>query len=113
MQSASKRRSSVDSLGFLEADVGIDSNHRLGSYRSMHSSCSFTVEKCFTAGSLSLREAIPSEFSAVQIELSKTKLKEIRHWGVNCFVNALPWFYSTIYEPVRLKAPPKKRRAAK
>ncbi|KAK3232384.1 hypothetical protein Dsin_004265 [Dipteronia sinensis] len=31
MQSASKGRSSVDSLGFLEADVGIDSNHRLGS----------------------------------------------------------------------------------
>ncbi|KAK2652146.1 hypothetical protein Ddye_012002 [Dipteronia dyeriana] len=40
---------------------------------SMHSSGSFTVEKCFTAGSLSLREAIASELSAVQIELSKTK----------------------------------------
>ncbi|KAK3198178.1 hypothetical protein Dsin_021593 [Dipteronia sinensis] len=31
MQSASKRRSSIDSLGFLEADVGIDSIRRLGS----------------------------------------------------------------------------------
>ncbi|KAL5755452.1 hypothetical protein ACOSQ2_020198 [Xanthoceras sorbifolium] len=40
---------------------------------SMHSSGSFTVERCFTAGSLSLREAIASELLAVQTELSKTK----------------------------------------
>lgn len=39
----------------------------------MHSSGSFTVEKCFNAGSLSLKEAIASELSAVRNELSKTK----------------------------------------
>lgn len=40
---------------------------------SMHSSGSFTVEKCFTVGNLSLREAIVTELVAVQSELSKTK----------------------------------------
>ncbi|XVF27153.1 hypothetical protein REPUB_Repub14bG0082100 [Reevesia pubescens] len=40
---------------------------------AMHPSGSFTVERCFNAGSLSLREAIASELLAVQAELSKTK----------------------------------------
>ncbi|KAG4199356.1 hypothetical protein ERO13_A05G141800v2 [Gossypium hirsutum] len=34
---------------------------------------SFTVERCFNAGNLSLREAIASELLAVRTELSKTK----------------------------------------
>ncbi|CAN6455532.1 unnamed protein product [Victoria cruziana] len=37
------------------------------------SSGSFTVEKCFTYGSMSLKELIVSELTSVQIELSKTK----------------------------------------
>ncbi|KAK9231862.1 hypothetical protein WN943_022102 [Citrus x changshan-huyou] len=40
---------------------------------SVHPSGSFTVERCFTAGSLSLRETIASELSAVRNALSKTK----------------------------------------
>ncbi|XP_050285105.1 pumilio homolog 23 isoform X2 [Quercus robur] len=40
---------------------------------SMQSSGSFTVEKCFTASNMSLREAIVSELVTVQSELSKTK----------------------------------------
>lgn len=40
---------------------------------SVHPSGSFTVERCFTASSLSLRETIASELSAVRNELSKTK----------------------------------------
>lgn len=40
---------------------------------SVHSSGSFTVEKCFNISSVSLREAIVSEMLAVQTELSKTK----------------------------------------
>jgi nucleolar protein 9 len=39
----------------------------------MRSSGSFTVEKCFNASNMSLREAIVSELVAVQSELSKTK----------------------------------------
>ncbi|KAK0598080.1 hypothetical protein LWI29_031490 [Acer saccharum] len=65
---------------FLSSNASGKQKHRLvvklrGHFGelSMHSSGSFTVEKCFTAGSLSLREAIASELSAVQIELSKTK----------------------------------------
>ncbi|XP_027349858.1 pumilio homolog 23 [Abrus precatorius] len=40
---------------------------------ALHSSGAFTIEKCFTASNLSLREAIVSEMLAVQSELSKTK----------------------------------------
>ncbi|OMO66008.1 hypothetical protein COLO4_30871 [Corchorus olitorius] len=40
---------------------------------AMHPSGSFTVEKCFHAGSLSLREGIAFELLAVRAELSKTK----------------------------------------
>ncbi|CAL5439362.1 unnamed protein product [Camellia sinensis] len=40
---------------------------------ALHLSGSFTVEKCFIAGNLSLREAIVSELLEVQTELSKTK----------------------------------------
>ena len=40
---------------------------------AMHASGSFTVERCFNAGSLSLWEAIASELLAVRTELSKTK----------------------------------------
>lgn len=40
---------------------------------SIHPSGSFTVERCFSASSLSLRETIASELSAVRNELSKTK----------------------------------------
>lgn len=40
---------------------------------ALHPSGSFTVEKCFIAGNLSLREAIVSELLEVQTELSKTK----------------------------------------
>lgn len=39
----------------------------------MNLSGSFTVERCFNAGNLSLREAIASELLAVRTELSKTK----------------------------------------
>ncbi|XP_065867815.1 pumilio homolog 23 [Euphorbia lathyris] len=40
---------------------------------AMNSSGSFTIEKCFTACNLSLRESIASDLLAVQTELSKTK----------------------------------------
>lgn len=40
---------------------------------AMHSSGSFTVEKCFNSSDVPLREAIVSELLAVQKELSKTK----------------------------------------
>ncbi|XP_074268283.1 pumilio homolog 23 isoform X2 [Silene latifolia] len=40
---------------------------------AMHPSGSFTVEKCFNAGNISLKEAIVSELFAVQKELSKTR----------------------------------------
>ncbi|KAJ7963364.1 pumilio-like 23 [Quillaja saponaria] len=40
---------------------------------SLHSSGSFTIEKCFTASNLSLREAIVSELLALRSELSRTK----------------------------------------
>ncbi|KAK2969997.1 hypothetical protein RJ640_008337 [Escallonia rubra] len=40
---------------------------------SVHQSGSFTVEKCFNVGNVSLREAIVSELLDVQTELSKTK----------------------------------------
>jgi nucleolar protein 9 len=40
---------------------------------AMHSSGSFTVEKCFSASNLSLREAIASDLLSVQSELPKTK----------------------------------------
>ncbi|CAJ1976064.1 unnamed protein product [Sphenostylis stenocarpa] len=40
---------------------------------ALHSSGAFTVEKCFTASNLSLREAIVSEVLAVRSDLSKTK----------------------------------------
>ncbi|KAF5732078.1 pumilio 23 [Tripterygium wilfordii] len=40
---------------------------------ALHPPSSFTVEKCFTAGSLSLREAIVSELLPVQTDLAKTK----------------------------------------
>lgn len=39
----------------------------------MHPSGSFTVEKCFTACNVSLRETIMHELLAVRTELSKTK----------------------------------------
>jgi nucleolar protein 9 len=39
----------------------------------MHSSGSFTVEKCFSASNLSLREAIASDLLSVQSDLPKTK----------------------------------------
>ncbi|KAJ1390770.1 Armadillo-type fold [Sesbania bispinosa] len=39
---------------------------------ALHSSGAFTIEKCFTACNLSLREAIVSEMLAVRSELSKT-----------------------------------------
>ncbi|PKU60664.1 pumilio homolog 23 isoform X1 [Dendrobium catenatum] len=40
---------------------------------SLHSSGSFTVEKCFTASNISMREAIAAELLNVQPELSMTK----------------------------------------
>lgn len=40
---------------------------------SVNPSGSFTVEKCFAASVLSLREAIVSELSSIETELSKTK----------------------------------------
>lgn len=40
---------------------------------SVHSSGSFTVEKCFNVSNLSLRESIVSELVPLQAELSKTK----------------------------------------
>ncbi|KAJ8774247.1 hypothetical protein K2173_009678 [Erythroxylum novogranatense] len=40
---------------------------------AMHSSGSFTVEKCFAASNASLREDIASDLLAVKLELSKTK----------------------------------------
>ncbi|KAJ9691808.1 hypothetical protein PVL29_011094 [Vitis rotundifolia] len=40
---------------------------------AMHPSGSFTVEKCFTASNVSLRETIMHELLAVRTELSKTK----------------------------------------
>ncbi|XWS18762.1 hypothetical protein CRYUN_Cryun32bG0072600 [Craigia yunnanensis] len=40
---------------------------------AMHLSGSFTVERCFNAGSLSIKEAIASELLDLRTELSKTK----------------------------------------
>jgi len=40
---------------------------------ALNSSGAFTIEKCFTASNLSLREAIVSEVLAVRSDLSKTK----------------------------------------
>ncbi|PHU15151.1 Pumilio -like protein 23 [Capsicum chinense] len=40
---------------------------------SVHPFGSFTVEKCFTASNLNLRETIVSEMLPLQAELSKTK----------------------------------------
>ncbi|KAH0433073.1 hypothetical protein IEQ34_027088 [Dendrobium chrysotoxum] len=40
---------------------------------SLHPSGSFTVEKCFTASNISMREAIAAELLNVQPELSMTK----------------------------------------
>ncbi|KAK7338199.1 hypothetical protein VNO77_18801 [Canavalia gladiata] len=40
---------------------------------ALHPSGAFTIEKCFTASNLSLRESIVSELLTVQSELSKTK----------------------------------------
>ncbi|KAF4379400.1 hypothetical protein G4B88_024848 [Cannabis sativa] len=40
---------------------------------SMNLSGSFTVEKCFATGNMSLQEAIVSELSAIRSELSKTR----------------------------------------
>ncbi|ONK65403.1 uncharacterized protein A4U43_C07F36740 [Asparagus officinalis] len=40
---------------------------------AMHPSSSFTVEKCFTASDVPLKETIASELVAVQSDLSKTK----------------------------------------
>lgn len=65
---------------FLASDASTKQKRRLvvklrGHFTelAMHPSGSFTVERCFSAGSLSLREDIASELLAVQNELSKTK----------------------------------------
>ncbi|XP_058007559.1 pumilio homolog 23 isoform X2 [Hevea brasiliensis] len=65
---------------FLSSNASGKQKHRLimklrGHFGelAMHSSGSFTIEKCFTASSVSLREAIASDLLAVQPELSKTK----------------------------------------
>ncbi|XVF86992.1 hypothetical protein PTKIN_Ptkin18bG0084900 [Pterospermum kingtungense] len=65
---------------FLASDASTKQKRRLvvklrGHFAelAMHPSGSFTVERCFDAGSLSLREAIASELLAVRNELSKTK----------------------------------------
>lgn len=39
----------------------------------MHSSASFTVEKCFNASDVPLREVIVTDLLGVQKELSKTR----------------------------------------
>lgn len=65
---------------FLDSDASGKQKHRLinklrGHFGelAMHSSGSFTVEKCFSASNLSLREAIASDLLSVQSELPKTK----------------------------------------
>ncbi|KAJ7003350.1 pumilio [Populus alba x Populus x berolinensis] len=65
---------------FLDSDASGKQKHRLinklrGHFGelAMHSSGSFTVEKCFSASNLSLREAIASDLLSVQNELPKTK----------------------------------------
>ncbi|XP_062087956.1 pumilio homolog 23 isoform X2 [Humulus lupulus] len=65
---------------FLSSNVSAKLKRRLiaklrGHYGelSMNLSGSFTVEKCFTTGNMSLQEAIVSELSAIRSELSKTK----------------------------------------
>lgn len=65
---------------FLDSDASGKQKHRLinklrGHFGelAMHSSSSFTVEKCFSASNLSLREAIASDLLSVQSELPKTK----------------------------------------
>lgn len=65
---------------FLDSDAPGKQKHRLinklrGHFGelAMHSSSSFTVEKCFSASNLSLREAIASDLLSVQSELPKTK----------------------------------------
>ncbi|KAG8656567.1 hypothetical protein MANES_04G151100v8 [Manihot esculenta] len=65
---------------FLSSNASGKQKHRLimklrGHFGelAMHSSGSFTIEKCFTASNVSLREAIASDLLEVQTELSKTK----------------------------------------
>lgn len=65
---------------FLDSDASGKQKHRLinklrGHFGelAMHSSGSFTVEKCFSASNLSLREAIASDLLSVQSDLPKTK----------------------------------------
>ncbi|KAJ6389285.1 hypothetical protein OIU77_027596 [Salix suchowensis] len=65
---------------FLDSNASGKLKHRLinklrGHFGelAMHSSGSFTVEKCFNASNLSLREAIASDLLSVQSELPKTK----------------------------------------
>ncbi|XVE88546.1 hypothetical protein DITRI_Ditri19aG0077900 [Diplodiscus trichospermus] len=65
---------------FLASDASTKQKRRLvvklrGHFGDLavHPSGSFTVERCFNAGSLSIRESIASELLAVRTELSKTK----------------------------------------
>ncbi|XP_058004071.1 pumilio homolog 23 [Hevea brasiliensis] len=56
---------------------------------STHSSSSFTIEKCFNASNVSLREAIASNLLAVQTELSMTMQGPclLRKLDINRFAN--------------------------
>ncbi|KAF3776392.1 Pumilio-like protein 23 [Nymphaea thermarum] len=66
---------------FISSNVSMKRKYKLIAKRleghfgelALLSSGSYTVEKCFTCGSLSLKELIVSELSSVQIALSRTK----------------------------------------
>ncbi|XP_015583622.2 pumilio homolog 23 [Ricinus communis] len=65
---------------FLGSNASSKQKHRLivklrGHFGELavHSSGSFTIDKCFAASSMSLREAIASDLLAVRNELSRTK----------------------------------------
>ncbi|XP_042462061.1 pumilio homolog 23-like [Zingiber officinale] len=65
---------------FLSSDVSLRLKHKVVTKLrdhygelAMSSSGSFTVEKCFSSGNMTLKETIAEEILAVQPELSKTK----------------------------------------
>ncbi|KAL9273192.1 Pumilio homolog 23-like protein [Drosera capensis] len=86
MESAHLLETATDSCGsrvleaFLSSNASDKQKHKLIAKLknhfgelSIHPSGSFTIEKCFNVGDVSLREAIVSELLSVQKELSKTK----------------------------------------
>ncbi|XP_049934410.1 pumilio homolog 23 isoform X2 [Nymphaea colorata] len=90
---------------FISSNVSVKRKYKLIAKLEGHfgelallSSGSFTVEKCFTCGSLSLKELIVSELSSVQIALSRTKhgphvLKKLDVPSSSWYIEGLPMLH--------------------